>query len=106
MVKTKKKINMTEGGILSKLILFLLPVLASSLLQTAYHTADMMVVILSSEPNAVGSIGVTTFFLNLIINLFIGFAVGANVIIARHIGAGAGEAVTRATHTAQSGLTD
>ncbi len=98
MVKTKT--DFTSGPVLRKLLLFALPIIATNLLQVFYNAADMMVVSLSDEPNAVGAIGTTGAFIALVTNLFIGFSVGANVVIARHIGAKNKEDAERATHTA------
>ncbi|MBO5736482.1 MAG: MATE family efflux transporter [Clostridia bacterium] len=82
-----------------KIIWFVLPIMATNLLQMLYNAADMMVVSLSHEQNAVGAIGTTGSFVNLIVNLFIGFSVGANVVVAREIGAGNKQGVQRAVHT-------
>ena len=98
-VKKRKNIDLTEGPIFGKLLVFILPLMASNLLQTLYNAADMMVVSLSSEANAVGAIGTTGPFVNLIINLFIGFSAGANVMVARNIGAKDEEGVSRTVHT-------
>ncbi len=92
--------HFTEGKIFKKLILFVLPIIATNLLQTFYHAADMMVASLSSERNAVGAIGTTGSFLSMILNIFIGFSIGANVIVARKIGAKDGDGVRKAVHTA------
>ena len=81
-------------------MLFVLPLMASNLLQTLYNAADMMVVGLSPEANAVGAIGTTGAFINMIINVFIGFSAGANVVVARHIGARDDGAVSKTVHTA------
>ena len=91
---------MTEGSIFGKILIFVLPMMVTNLLQVAYNAADMMVVSLSHEANAVGAIGTTGSFVNLVLNLFIGFAVGANVTIARRIGAKEGELASRVVHTA------
>ncbi|MBR4872370.1 MAG: polysaccharide biosynthesis C-terminal domain-containing protein [Clostridia bacterium] len=91
---------MTTGALFPKIIRFMLPLIATNLLQQLYHAADIMVVELSAEPNAVGAVGAPGSFLSLIVNLFIGFSVGANVVVARHIGAGNKEKVSRAAHTA------
>ncbi len=91
---------MTEGSVFGKIIIFVLPLMATNLLQVAYNAADMMVVSLSHEANSVGAIGMTGPFVNLVLNLFIGFAVGANVAIARCIGAREGELASRVVHTA------
>ena len=60
----------------------------------------MMVVSLSSEANAVGAIGMTGSFINLVVNIFTGFATGATVVIARNIGAKDDERVSKSVHTA------
>ncbi len=97
---TKVKTDFTSGPIFKKLLFFTLPIIATNLLQVFYNAADMMVVSLSSEPNAVGAVGITGSFINLVTNLFIGFSVGANVVVARHIGAKSDREAERATHTA------
>ncbi len=99
MTAEKKKVDFTEGKIFSKLILFVLPIMATNLLQMLYNAADMMTVSLSHEANAVGAIGTTSSFVHLIVNIFIGFSVGANVIVAKHIGANDKEKTQRAVHT-------
>ena len=99
MVAEKKKVDFTVGKIFIKLLLFVLPIMATNLLQMFYNAADMMVVSLSSEANAVGAIGTTTSFVHFIVNVFIGFSVGANVVVAKHIGANDREKTQRAVHT-------
>ena len=100
MVVTKRKAEFTEGKIFSKILLFVLPIVATNLLQAFYNAADMMVVSLSDEANAVGAVGTTGSFISLIINIFIGFSVGANVVVARNIGANDEESTQKAVHTA------
>ncbi len=100
MEKVKKKIDFTEGRVFLKILLFVLPIVATNLLQTFYNAADMMVVSLSKDgQNAVGAIGTTNSFVHLIVNIFIGFSVGANVVVAREIGAKDRERTQNAVHT-------
>ncbi len=99
MVIQKGRTDFTEGKLFVKFLLFALPFVAMNLLQVAYNIADMMVVSLSPEKNAVGAIGTTTSFLHLILNLCIGLSVGANVVLARHIGAKNTERAQKAVHT-------
>ena len=73
--------DLTAGPLFAKMILFILPVLASNLLQICYNAADMMIVGLSDEANAVGAIGTTGSLTSLIVNVFIGVSSGANVMI-------------------------
>ncbi|MBR2441816.1 MAG: polysaccharide biosynthesis C-terminal domain-containing protein [Clostridia bacterium] len=96
----KKKIDFTEGKVFFKLLRFILPIVATNLLQMFYNAADMMVVSLSHEQNAVGAIGTTGSFISLILNIFIGFSVGANVVVAREVGAKDKERAQNAVHTA------
>ena len=99
MQTVKKKVDFTQGRVFLKIIWFVLPIVATNLLQMFYNAADMMVVSLSHEPNAVGAIGMTGSFIHLIVNVFIGFSVGANVVVAREIGAKNKESTQKAVHT-------
>ncbi len=100
MEKIKRKVDFTEGKVFLKILLFVLPIVATNLLQSFYNAADMMVVSLSADgSNAVGAIGTTNSFIHLVVNVFIGFSVGANVVVAREVGAKDRESVQRAVHT-------
>ena len=97
--KVRGTINMTEGRVFGKILLFAFPLMITNLLQVFYGAADMIIVSLSSEPNAVGAIGMTGSFINLVVNVFTGFATGATVVVARNIGAKDDEGVSRSVHT-------
>ena len=99
MQAVKKKIDFTHGKVFGKILLFVLPIIATNLLQTFYNAADMMVVGLSSEANAKAAIGVTGAMINLVVNMLIGFSVGTNVVVARAIGSKDEERTRRAVHT-------
>ncbi len=99
MLNKKLQRSFTEGKIFKELLLFVLPIIATNLLQMFYNAADMMVVSLSHEVNAVGAIGTTSSFLHLVVNVFIGFSVGANVVVARAIGANNRDLAQKAVHT-------
>ena len=99
MIAAKKATEFSEGKIFSKILLFVLPIMVTNLLQTFYNAADMMVVSLSSEPNAVGAVGISASLTNIILNSCLGFSVGANVVVARNWGAKNYERVDRAIHT-------
>ncbi len=92
-------INMTEGPLFGKIVKFVLPLMITNLLQVFYNAADMIIVSMSHEKNAVGAIGMTAPMINLFVNIFIGFSVGANVVVARNIGIGDEKNVSRAVHT-------
>ena len=95
----RNRIDMTKGPLMRSILVFILPLILTNLLQQFYHAADLMIVGLSSEPDAVGAVGSTGTFLGLITNLFIGFSVGSNVVIARYIGLKNRERIASTAHT-------
>lgn len=88
MSDKKKDLNMLEGPLFSKIIIFTIPLMITNLLQVCYSAADMIIVGFSNVEGAIGSIGTTGALINLVVNIFIGFSVGTNVIVARNIGRG------------------
>ncbi|MBQ7523640.1 MAG: MATE family efflux transporter, partial [Oscillospiraceae bacterium] len=82
----QKDIPMLEGPLVPKIIAFSVPLMISNLLQVLYSAADMIVVAQSGAEGAVGAIGTTGTPINLIINIFIGFSIGVNVLVARYLG--------------------
>lgn len=90
---------MLEGPLLGKVFLFALPLMATNLLQMLYNAADMIVAGMSGVEGAIGSIGTTGAMINFILNIFSGFAIGTNVVVARNIGRGDKEATSQSVHT-------
>ncbi len=83
----KQDMNMTEGPLLGRMILFTLPVMASGVLQLIFNAADVAVVGKFVGEAAMAAVGSCGSLINLITNLFIGLAVGAGVIAAQDLGA-------------------
>ena len=54
MQNVRRKIDFTSGRVFMKIVWFVLPIVATNLLQMFYNAADMMVVSISDEVNAVG----------------------------------------------------
>ena len=90
---------MLEGPLLGKVFLFALPLMATNLLQMLYNAADMIVAGMSGVEGAIGSIGTCGAMINFILNIFSGFAIGTNVVVARNIGKGDREATSKSVHT-------
>ncbi len=95
----KRNFNMTEGALFSKILMFILPLMITNILQVLYGVADTIIVSFSSEPDAVGAIGITAPISGLIVNLFIGFSTGANVMVAKGLGAKDDANTSRTVHT-------
>ena len=100
---TKKyEINMSEGKILPKIILFAVPLMLSSILQLLYNAADIIVVgqFAQNGTTAIAAITSTGALINLIVNLLLGLSVGTNVVVARYFGAKDDRGVHETVHTA------
>lgn len=89
MVLSSKRhqIDMTSGAVLPKLLKFATPLIFSNLLQVLFHLADTLVLGACSLDGAVGAVGSTSSLINLMLGLFVGLSMGANVVVAKNIGA-------------------
>ena len=97
---TKIKAQLTEGPIFFKLLAFTVPIILTSLLQTAYNIADTVVVgQFSGDELAIAAIGATASLTTLFIGVMVGLSTGSGILIARRYGSGDGEGVSRALHT-------
>ena len=85
-LKRKREMDFTNGPILKKLLIFALPLMAVNVLQLLFNTADVMVLGIFTNDTAVAAVGATHAISNLIIGLFVGLSLGANVLIARCVG--------------------
>ncbi len=91
--------NLTEGPILKKFILFVIPLIFSGFLQQLYSVADAVIVGHFASETALAEVGATSSMFALIITLFTGLAVGTNVVCASFFGADDKEGLERALHT-------
>ena len=100
MKSEKYEIDMCNGPILGKMLLFALPLMASSMLQLLFNAADIIVVGKYCGDNSLGAVGSNTALINLLTNVFIGLSIGANVLVARYYGAGNHKDLSETIHTA------
>ena len=97
------KLDMLNGSIWNKLPRYALPVAATGILEQLFNASDIAVVgnfTGAQRTAAVAAVGANAPIIGLILNLFIGIALGANVVIATGIGRGDRESVRNAVHTA------
>ena len=78
----RTKVDMLNEPLLSKIILFALPVALSGLLQQLFNAADTAVVGRFAEAGSLAAVSGNSFVINLMINLFLGISVGTNVQMA------------------------
>ena len=100
MTRIKSSRDFTNGKLFFPMLLFTLPILASSFLQMLYNAADKAVVgQFSGDAGALGAIGSTDSLANLFVALAIGLSVGAGVTVAQRFGAHEDRSLSRAVHT-------
>ncbi len=87
MSRSSQSGDLTSGPLLQKIILFSLPLAASSILQLLFNAADVVVVGRFAGSTALAAVGSNGALINLLVNLFVGLSLGANVVAARCFGA-------------------
>ena len=97
--KNKYEMDMCSGSILSKMLLFTLPLMASSILQLLFNAADTIVVGKFAGDHALAAVGSNGALINLLVNFFMGLSVGTNVLVARYYAANQKKDLQETIHT-------
>ena len=98
----KQKIDMLHGSIWNKLPMYALPVAATGILEQLFNASDIAIVgnfTGDIKTVAVAAVGANSPIIGLILNLFIGIALGANVVIANAVGKNDEKTIHKAVHT-------
>lgn len=90
---------MLTGGLFRRILIFSLPLMASGILQQSFNSVDVAVVGRFCGKEALAAVGSNGMIISLIVNLFIGISVGANVIISRYIGQKDDDGIRRSVAT-------
>ncbi|MED9820482.1 MAG: MATE family efflux transporter [Christensenellales bacterium] len=98
-MNSSRTMDMTQGHMLTQVLVFALPIMLSSILQLLFNAADTIVVGRFSGNEALAAVGSVGSLNNMIISLFIGLSVGANVLVARYTGSRSDAAVSDTVHT-------
>lgn len=99
MTKKSYEMDMCNGPLWGKILLFSIPLMLSGILQLLFNAADIIVVGRYAGSEALAAVGSTSSLINLLTNVFIGLSVGSNVLIARSFGAKQEEEVSETVHT-------
>lgn len=81
-----RRVDMIHGGLGWKILVFSLPLIASGILQQSFNAVDVAVIGHYSTKQAMAAVGSNGVIISILVNLFLGVAVGANVVIANYIG--------------------
>lgn len=99
MAKRSYEIDMCNGPILSRVLIFAFPLMISTLLQLLFNAVDMIVVGRFSGSDALAAVGATGSLINFLVCIFMGVSVGTNVLVARYYGAHDIKNLSETVHT-------
>lgn len=97
--RAHRSVDMTEGPLFKNVLFFSLPIMLSGILQLLFNAADTIVVGRYAGEQALAAVGSVGSLNSLIVSLFMGLSVGANVVVARQLGARDHKGVQDAVHT-------
>ena len=95
----RNETNFTEGPYLSKIIRFVLPIMATGVLQIMFNAVDGMVVGKFVSDAALAAVTSTGSLITLIVNFFMGISIGSNVLVAQFYGAKRERDLEEVVHT-------
>lgn len=98
-MKKKNQVDMLNGPLLKKMILFAIPIMITSTLQQLFNAIDVAIIGQFAGPQAMAAVGSNGPIINLVVNLLVGMSIGANVVIANYIGQGRRDRVKATIHT-------
>ncbi len=99
-MKKSYEMDMCSGPLLGKILVYAIPLMLSGILQLLFNAADVIVVGRFAGHESLAAVGSTSALINLLINVFIGLSIGANVLVAQYFGAGKEKEVQDTVHTA------
>lgn len=99
VVNKPSQMDMLHGSLWSKIFMFTLPLIASGILQQSFNAVDVAIVGRYSSSQAIAAVGSNGPIISILVNLFLGIAVGANVVIANYLGHRDHNAVRRSIST-------
>ena len=98
-VKQFKEMDMLNGGLAGKLIIFAIPLAFSSILQQLFNSADVAVVGRFAGDRALAAVGSCVALVGIFVNLLVGMSVGPNAALANLIGQKKRERISGMLHT-------
>lgn len=97
--KSKYEVDMINSPLFSRIIVYAIPIMLSGILQLTFNAVDLIMVGKFAGSEAMGAVGSTASLVGLLVNLFNGLAVGANVLVARAYGANQIKNLKESVHT-------
>ena len=95
----KNQRDMTSGNLFTKMILFAIPAMLTTIMQLLYVTIDLTTVHYGDSAESMGAIASNNALINLIVIVFTGVSLGANVILSEAKGADNHEKAEKVLHS-------
>lgn len=102
MSKNKKTSDMLNGSLWDKILFFAIPIALTAILEQLFNASDIAVVgnFTGDLKNiAMAAVGANSPIIGLVVNFFIGFSLGANVVIAKAFGENNKDSISKTVHT-------
>lgn len=99
---SRSNVNMLSGSITKGLLALTMPIMVMNVVQNIFSIIDMTILGQYVGDHAVGAVGASGMLITLCTCLLIGIASGANIVIAKHLGADSKERMNHATGTAMT----
>ncbi len=100
MKKKNYEMDMCNGPLCGKVLIFTIPLILSNIMQLLFNAVDMIVVGKYCGSTALAAVGSTGSLVNLLINILMGLSIGANVLVATYYGANKKKDLSEMLHTA------
>lgn len=82
-----REMDLTNGSIFKKLIIYAIPFIFTNILQILFNAADIAIVGIFVNDDAVAAVGANTSFNALLIGFFVGLSIGSNIVLSKYVGA-------------------
>ena len=94
------EMDMVNGSLWSKIMIYALPLIITSILQLMFNASDIIIVGKYSGETALAAVGSTSSLINLLVHLFLGISIGVNVLVGRYYGAKENDNMHQVVHSA------
>ena len=96
----RRNVDMVGGPIIRGLLTMTIPIMIMNIMSSIFNIIDMTALRHFSTDMAVGAVGACGSLITMCTSLIVGLSPGANIVVARYIGAGDRESTDRAATTA------
>ena len=83
-----RNIDMTQGPIMRRVVLFALPICLGNVLQQLYNTIDLLVIGNFASTQSLAAVGTSGQPVELFLCIFMGLGTGVSILTAQYTGSG------------------